>query len=172
MVINWILAINWLFGLVLLKWGLSYKVITWFLAQIVSLGSGFQFMGLGWFLGGLYLRMITHHQPHQHWETKHICVFQSQSLPDWGVCVSSLVCLCQHARSVPACQRVIPEVSASLDVPEGPRCPEGQDVVPLCQIAQNPQDCTYGTILLEMIFVLFYLSCDGLLAVGIVKRCV
>ena len=22
--------------------------------------------------------------------------------------------------------------------------PEGQDVVPLCQMAQNPQDCTYG----------------------------
>ena len=32
------------------------------------------------------------------------------------------------------------------------------------------QDCTYGAILLEMmIFVLFYLSCYSLLAVGVVK---
>ena len=81
--------------------------------------------------------------------------------------------------TVPACQKCasMPEghplsVWASLDIPEDPRCSEGQDVVPLCQMAQNPKDYTYGVILLEMmIFVLFYLSCDGLLAVGIVKVC-
>ena len=60
--------------------------------------------------------------------------------------------VCQHAshaRSVPACQRVIPEVLVlPWTFPGGsscPRCPEGQDVVPLCQMAQNPQDHTYGS---------------------------
>ena len=116
-------------------------------------------MGLGQFLGGLVLvpvlpQIFSHHFNHLNLincETDHICVFQSQSLPDWGVGVSSLVCLChgsvccasmpvcQHARSVPACQRVIPEVSElPWMVPRGPRCPEGQDMVPLCQMAQNP----------------------------------
>ena len=63
----------------------------------------------------------------------------------------STVPACQHASSVPTCQRVIPEVSVLFPgmFPGGsrsPRCPEGQDGVPLCQMAQNPQDCTYGAI--------------------------
>ena len=105
----------------------------------------------------------------------------SQSLPDWGVCVSSLVCAmglstvpaCQHARSVPACQRVIPEVfeltwmnQRALDVLKAKTW---------CHCARWLK--THKTVLMVqfllemMIFVLFYLSCDGLLAVGIVKVC-
>ena len=53
----------------------------------------------------------------------------------------STVPACQHARSVPACQRVIPEVCVlPWTFPGGsssPRCPEGQDIVPLSQMAQN-----------------------------------
>ena len=83
----------------------------------------------------------------------------SLRLPDWegsAIIIIGLpmpwVCLlcqhvCQHARSVPVCQMVIPEVSELTEVPEGPRCPEGQDVVPLCQMAQNPKDCTYDILL-------------------------
>ena len=70
---------------------------------------------------------------------------------------SSLVCmpwvclLCQHVcASMPGvCQHARGSSQKCLsfpEVPEGPRCPEGQDVVPLCQMAQNPQDCTYGII--------------------------
>ena len=66
----------------------------------------------------------------------------------------STVPACQHARSVPVCQRVIPEVSVPpWTFPGGsksPRCPEGQGLVPLCQMAQNSQDCFYGAILLVM----------------------
>ena len=81
------------------------------------------------------------------------------SLPDWEAVWSSLVCmpwvclLCQHmcqCASMPeVCQHTRGSSQKCLsfpEVPEGPRCPEGQDVVPLCQMAQNPQDCTYGII--------------------------
>ena len=64
--------------------------------------------------------------------------------------VPAYVPVYQHARSVPACQMVIPEVTKLPwmfpEVPGGPRYPEGQDIVPLCQMAQNPQDCIYGII--------------------------
>ena len=51
-------------------------------------------------------------------------------------------------------------------LPGGSRCPEDQDIVPLCQMAQNPQDCTYGSdLFVMMILACFSLSCDGLLAV-------
>ena len=67
--------------------------------------------------------------------------------------------VCKHARgsslkwlSFPGCSLRFPEV------PGGPRCPEGQDIVPLCQIAQNPQDCTYGVILLEMMIIACFTS--------------
>ena len=67
-----------------------------------------------------------------------------------------------HTRSVPACQRVIPEVFVlPLMFPGGsscPRCPEGQDIVPLCQMAQNPQDCTYGSDLFVMMIYYVFLS--------------
>ena len=72
--------------------------------------------------------------------------------------------------------RVIPEVFVlPWMFPGGsscPRCPEGQDVVPLCQMAQNPQDCTYGSdLFVMMILVCFSLSCDGLLAVFVTINC-
>ena len=81
-----------------------------------------------------------------------------------------------HARSVPACQRVIPEVFVLPWMFPGcsscPRCPESQDVVPLCQMAQNPQDCTYGSdLFVMMILVWFSLSCGGLLAVFVTINC-
>ena len=76
------------------------------------------------------------------------------SLPVPCICL-----LCQHARSVPACQRVILEVS---ELPwmfsKSPRCPEGQVVVPLCQMAQNPQDCTYGSNWFVMMILCVFLS--------------
>ena len=77
---------------------------------------------------------------------------------------------------MPVCQRVIPEVFVlPWMFPGGsrcPRCPEGQDVVPLCQMAQNPQDCTYGSdLFVMMILVCFALSCDGLLAVFVTINC-
>ena len=54
----------------------------------------------------------------------------------------------------------------------GPRCPEGQDIVPLCQMAQIPQDCTYGSdSFVMMIFDCFSLSSDSLLAVFVTINC-
>ena len=47
---------------------------------------------------------------------------------------------------MPACQRSSLKCLSFPEVPGGPRCPESQDIVPLCQMAQNPQDCTYGVI--------------------------
>ena len=59
--------------------------------------------------------------------------------------------------TVPVCQPYqkcasVPEGHPEVSVlpwmfPRGPRCPEGQDVVPLCQMAQ---DCTYGSDLFVM----------------------
>ena len=139
-------------------------------------------MGLGWFseCGLVYclfwLRndinfitiytIIKHsgNQPH------HLCVPSVFSrLREWCVIIGlpgSWVCLlCQHARcarSVPACQRVIPEVSVLPWTFPGssrsPRCPEGQDIVPLCQMAQNPQDCTYGSDIFVMMILCVFLS--------------
>ena len=129
-------------------------------------------MGLGWFLGGLVLvpvlpQVYSHHFNHLNLincETNHTCVFQSEStrLRGWCIIISLLVpwlcLLCQHA-SMPEVCTSMPEghpwsVWASLDVSRGPRCPEGHDMVPLRQMAQSPQDCTYCAILLKMmIFV-------------------
>ena len=69
------------------------------------MGSGFQFLGLDW---SLCLDSASewyshHHKSHEPWETDHICVFQSQSLPDWGVGVSSLVACTMGLSSVPPC---------------------------------------------------------------------
>ena len=54
-----------------------------------------------------------------------------------------------------------------------PRCPEGLDVEPLCQMAvQVSQDCTHGSVYLFVkIFDSFTLSCDGLLAVFVTINC-
>ena len=117
------------------------------------LGSIFRFMGLGWFLSILTQILLIHHKLHQPekpiWPHP-VCefeVYQSErAVP------SSLVCLCHGSvycasmcASMPVCQKCasMPEghsrsVWASLKVPEGPRCPEGQDIVPLCQMAQKP----------------------------------
>ena len=72
--------------------------------------------------------------------------------------------------TVPACQRVILEVFVLPWMfpggSRGPRCPEGQDIVPLCQMAQNPQDYTYGIdFACNDGICVSSLSCDGLLAV-------
>ena len=119
-----------------------------------------QFLSVDWFsvcsdsedINFLTIYTIINHpvnQPH------HLCEpIRVSRVGEWCVIISlpvPWVCLlCQHARSVPVCQRVIPEVSVlPCMFPGGsrsPRCPEGQDIVPLCQMAQNPQDCTYGTI--------------------------
>ena len=118
-------------------------------------------MGLGRFLSVL-THISRHHKQHQpvkpFWS--HLPV-SLQSTRLRGLCTSSLVCLCHGSvycasmcASMPEvcqhAQRVIPEVSELPwmfpEIPRGPRCPEGQDIVPLCQMAQNPQDCTYGII--------------------------
>ena len=73
--------------------------------------------------------------------------------------------VCQHARGSSQKCLSFPEV------PEGPRCPEGQDIVPLCQMAQNPQDGTYGIMFTYNDYIcIVNPSCDGLLAVGTVKE--
>ena len=100
------------------------------------------------------------HKPHQpeNW-SDHSCLWV-WSLPEWEDCaiIISLpmpwVCLlCQHVfqcASIPeVCQHARGSSQKCLsfpEIPEGPRCPEGQDIVPLCQMAQNPQDCTDGLI--------------------------
>ena len=151
----------------------------------------FQFMGLGRFSECglvfclLWLRndinfitiytIINHpvNRPH------HLWVPSESRLREWcviiGLPVPWVCLLCQHA-SVPVCQRVIPEVSVlPWTFPGGsssPRCPEGQVIVPLCQMAQNSQDCTYGSDLVVMMtLVCFSLSCDGLLAVFVTINC-
>ena len=116
--------------------------------------------------------------------TSSVCA--SRVFPDCESGVSSLVCLChgsvycasmsdvlevcQHARGSSQKCLVLPWM-----FPGGsscPRCPEGQDIVPLCQMAQNPQDCTYGSdLFVMMILVCFSLSCDGLLAVFVTINC-
>ena len=71
-----------------------------------------------------------------------LCVIISLPVPwvCWLCQCASMPEVCQHARGSSW------SVWASLDEPESPRCPEGQGMVPLCQLAQNPQDWTYGTI--------------------------
>ena len=119
-----------------------------------------QFLSVDWFLCLLWLRKDNYINIYITIITKpttSVCASQESS--DWEGGESSLVCLChglstvpvyQHASSVPVWQRVIPEVSVLPSMFPGgfrsPRCPEGQDMVPLCQMAQNPQDCTYGAI--------------------------
>ena len=148
-----------------------------------KLGFIFQFMGLGQFsecglvycliwlrkwiniyinIGSPYITIPINHQL-----TTSFCVCQ-QSLPDWESGVSSLVCLCHgsvYCASVPAMPEVCQHargsswsVCASLDISRGPRCPEGQDIVPLCQMAQTSQDCTYGSDLFVMMIFDCFLS--------------
>ena len=158
----------------------------------------FQFMGLGhgfWVWTGLLPALtqkrhqlhhhLHHHQPSCKLTKSSVCVchqsIQSERVVchHWFACamgLSTVPAACHHARSVPAYQRVIPEVSVlPWTFPGGsrsPRCPEGQDIVPLCQMAQNPQDCTYGVAFTcnDDICVLS-LSCDGLLAVFVTINC-
>ena len=126
---------------------------------------------------------LHHHQPSCKLTTSSVWAYQSLQngrmvCHHWFACAMGLstVPACQHARSVSVCQRIIPEVSVlPWMFPGGsrsPRCPEGQDIVPLCQIVQNPQDCTYGANwFVMMILVCFSLSCDGLLAVFVTINC-
>ena len=95
-------------------------------------------------------------KPENHKPTTTAWSLKSTRLRGWW---SSLVCMpwvcllcqhvCQHASVPGVCQNARGSSQKCLsfpEVPEGPRCPESQDVVPLCQMAQNPQDCTYGVI--------------------------
>ena len=153
----------------------------------------FWFMGLGQFLSVLDLRSSDHHKLHQ--PVKLIWPHLPVSLKSTrlrGLCASSLVCLCHGSvycasicASVSACQKCasMPEghprsVWASLDVPWGSLRFQRS------QMSWRPRHCAtvpdgskptrlylWHVILLEMmIFVLFYLSCDGLLAVGTAKE--
>ena len=111
-----------------------------------------------------------------------ICACQ-QSLPEWERCIIIGLSACAMGLStVPACQPCkkcasMPEGHPEVSVlpwtfPRGPRCPEGQDIVPLCQLAQTSQDCTYGSdSFVMMIFDCFILSCDILLAVFVTIYC-
>ena len=124
--------------------------VYWFLTIFFSLLGWDSF----WALPQIYR---CHHKPWNHKPTTiTACSLKSTRLR--GLC-SSLVCipwvclLCQHVcqcASMPkVCQHAWGSSQKCLsfpEVPEGPRCPEGQDIVPLCQMAQNPQDCTYGII--------------------------
>ena len=159
-----------------------------FMAQFISFdhiflvfGYIFQFMGLGQFLSFDSDLQMSHE----------LCQTVNWpqlpgvwSLPEWEAVWSSLVCMpwvcllcqhvCQHASMPEVCQHSRGSSLKCLSFPEvpgGPRCPEGQDIVPLYQMAQNPQDCSYGIIFTwNDDNCLFYLSCDGLLAVGTVKE--
>ena len=153
-------------------------------------------MGLGqffWVWTGLLPALTQKMDQHQitiltifnhPWFTDHIICVCQQSLPEWESCVSSLVACTMGLSTVPACQMCqkcasMPEGHpwsdwASLDDYRCPRCPEGLDIVPLCQMAvQVPQDCTHGSVysFVMMIFDCFSLSCDGLLAVFVTIYC-
>ena len=158
------------------------------LGFIFSLWGWASFLSVDWFTAcsdsemtstwSPYTPSSTINQPH------HLCV-PAESSTEWesgviiGLPVPWVCLLCQHAsqaRSVQTCQRVIPEVFVlPWMFPGGssfPRCPEGQDIVPLCQMAQNPQDCTYGSDwFVMMVLVCFSLSCDGLLTVFVTINC-
>ena len=154
------MAIFQLFGIFINMWANSWSstsVFGHFRLNLLNLSVFtifFRFIGLGQFLSVLtqiYINLRNHKLTTTAWSLKSTrvrgCVFII-SLYAMGL---STVPAC-----VPACQKCasVPEGHpwsdwASLDVPEVPRCPrcpEGQDVVPLCQMAQNPQDCTYGII--------------------------
>ena len=134
--------------------------------QILKISSNFKirvyfwFMGLGqflsvdWFFWLLWLRKdiniaSLYTSPSSSLPTtSSVCASQSLQFErvvchHWFACAMGLstVPVCQHARGVPACRRVIPEVPVlPWMIPGGsssPRCPEGQDVVWLCQMAQN-----------------------------------
>ena len=131
-----------------------------------------RFLSVNWFLAcsDSEKTSTSHHHLHHHQPlcklTTSVCAIRVYRLREWCVIISlsvPWVCLlCQHASSVPSCQRVIPEVFVlPWTFPGGsrsPRCPEGQDMVPLCQMAQNPQDCTYGTNWFVMMILYVFLS--------------
>ena len=169
-----------------------YILSFWLILQVLTI-----FFSLwGWAsFWVFYLRSSDHHKPHQHVKLiwSHLPV-SLKSTRLRGLCTSSLVCLCHGSvycasicANVPACQKCasMPEGHprsdwASLDVPWGSlRFLEVLDVL----MAKTLSHCarwlkTHKTVfiawfLLEMmIFVLFYLSCNGLLAVGTVKVCI
>ena len=77
--------------------------------------------------------------------------------------------VCQHARGS-SLKCLLPWTFPGGS--SSPRCPEGQDTVPLCQMAQNPQDCTYGIVFTcNDDICVFSLSCDGQLAVCVTIDC-
>ena len=77
-----------------------------------------QFLSVDWSLCLFCLRSSTIYTSSTVWNQPHLCVpvWKSTRLRGWCIIISlpvPWVCLlCQHARSVPAWQRVIPEVSA------------------------------------------------------------
>ena len=147
------------------------------------------FLSMVWFTARSNSEMSSRSSPYTPSSTinwpHHLCVAIRvlTRVREWCVIIGlpvPWVCLlchhASHARSVPACQRIIPEVFVLPWTFSGcsscSRCPEDQDIVPLCQMAQNPQDCTYGSdLFVMMILVCFPLSCGGLLAVFVTINC-
>ena len=174
----------------LILWQLIYKpdfgskLVIWLIWQNCTkvthnrfLGFSFWFMGLGWFLSVDWscacsaLRSSTIYTSSTMWNWPHLCVpvWKSTRVRGWCITIS---CQCHgsvYYASMPACQRVIPEVSELpwmfSEVPEGQECgatvPDGSKPTRLYlwhNFAWNDVIC------------IVYLSCDGLLAVGIVKE--
>ena len=166
-------------------WGYSYKPRFRFLAILqpkMAIYLYFSVFGVG-VVSELRLRytdIITNPEKPENHKPTTIAVWSLKStrLRGWWsslVCVPWVCQLCQHASSVPACQRAIPEVTElpwmSLRFPDVPDVLKARTLCHCARWLRNSQDCTYGVFILEMmIFVLFYLSCDGLLAVGTVKE--
>ena len=78
----------------------------------------------------------------------------------------STVPVCQPCQKCASMSEGHPEVSVlPWTFSRGPRCPEGQDIVPLCQMAQISQDCTYGSDLFVMMIFDCFLS--HVMAIGL-----
>ena len=156
------MAIFWLFGLFINLWANSWSSLSVFghfrlnLLNLSVLTIFFGLLGWGsfWALTQIY---SCHHKPWNHKLTT-IAAWSLKSTRLRGLW-SSLVCMpwvcllcqcvCQHASMPEVCQHARGSSQKCLsfpEVPEGPRYPEGQGIVQLCQMAQNPQDCTYGII--------------------------
>ena len=148
------MAIFRLFGLNLSICGLihSWSSFTWFIGHFWPYFSVF---GVG-AVSELSQTTEIYINPETGKLTTTVWSLKSTRLRGWW---SSLACMpwvcllcqhvCQHASMPGVCQHARGSSQKCLsfpEVPEGPRCPEGQDIVPLCQMAQNPQDCTYGII--------------------------
>ena len=135
--------------------------------KLVYIRVYFQFMGLGrfsecglvyclfWLRRDITIYINIHITITCKLTTSSVCANQSLQIERvvhhlWFICLchGSVYCasmpdvleVCQHARGSSLKCLCFP--GCFLEVPAGPRCPEGQDIVPLCQMAQTSQDCT------------------------------